>query len=203
MGSSNRHCSISLAVLLVFASLLLNADLGSCGCFKRIFSFGDSITDTGNFAYISRNSPPGPPSVPSYGETYFHRPTGRASDGRLIIDFYGEASHAFMCVPTVRISCACSIWCLMLCQHKRWACRCCRRAFPRRRRGSSRPVPTLPFLALLRPTPRTSCQGTTSVCSAGASTSSWLLSRECSHGLLQEMVRNACKNIRYSQLIIF
>ena len=90
MGSSNRHCSISLAVLLVFASLLLNADLGSCGCFKRIFSFGDSITDTGNFAYISRNSPPGPPSVPPYGETYFHRPTGRCSDGRLVVDFIGK-----------------------------------------------------------------------------------------------------------------
>jgi hypothetical protein len=94
MGSSSRHSSISLAVILVFAVLLLNPDLGSCGCFKRIFSFGDSITDTGNFAYISRNSPPGPPSVPPYGETYFHRPTGRASDGRLIIDFYGEYVHA-------------------------------------------------------------------------------------------------------------
>ncbi|VAI80707.1 unnamed protein product [Triticum turgidum subsp. durum] len=91
MGSSNRHCSISLAVLLVFASLLLNADLGSCGCFKRIFSFGDSIIDTGNFAYTIRNRPPSPPSVLPYGETYFHHPTGRASDGRLIIDFYAQA----------------------------------------------------------------------------------------------------------------
>ncbi|KAM3297615.1 hypothetical protein ACQJBY_039501 [Aegilops geniculata] len=91
MGSSNRHCSISLAVLLVFAFLLLNADLGSCGCFKRIFSFGDSIIDTGNFAYTIRNRPPSPPSVLPYGETYFHHPTGRASDGRLIIDFYAQA----------------------------------------------------------------------------------------------------------------
>ncbi|XP_044961191.1 GDSL esterase/lipase At1g28600-like [Hordeum vulgare subsp. vulgare] len=91
MRSSIRHYSISLAVIFVFAVLLLNADLGSCGCFKRIFSFGDSIIDTGNFAYIVRNRPPGPPSVPPYGETYFHHPTGRASDGRLIIDFYAQA----------------------------------------------------------------------------------------------------------------
>ncbi|VAI80714.1 unnamed protein product [Triticum turgidum subsp. durum] len=85
---------------------------------------------------------------------------------------------------------------------KRWACRCCRRAFPRRRRGSSRPVPTLPFLALLRSTPRTSCQGTTSVCSAGASTSSWLLSRKCSHGLLREMVP-ATKSLLSESLVVF
>ncbi|XP_073361494.1 GDSL esterase/lipase At1g28600-like [Aegilops tauschii subsp. strangulata] len=93
MGSPNRLCSISLAAPFIFAVLLLNADLGSCGCFKRIFTFGDSITDAGNFAYTGRNNKnPGPPSVPPYGETYFHRPTGRAYDGRLIVDFYVRAN---------------------------------------------------------------------------------------------------------------
>ncbi|KAF7104373.1 hypothetical protein CFC21_105271 [Triticum aestivum] len=101
MGSSSRYCSISPAVIFVLAVLLLNPDLGSCGCFKRIFSLGDSITDTGNFAYISRNSPPGPPSVPPYGETYFHRPTGRASDGRLIIDFYAQALGLPLLPPSI------------------------------------------------------------------------------------------------------
>uniref|UniRef100_M8CL76 GDSL esterase/lipase n=1 Tax=Aegilops tauschii TaxID=37682 RepID=M8CL76_AEGTA len=76
MGSSNGHCSISLAVLFVFV-VTGDANLGSCGCFKRIFSFGDSIIDTGNFAYTIRNRPPSPPSVLPYGETYFHHPTGR------------------------------------------------------------------------------------------------------------------------------
>ncbi|KAM3214644.1 hypothetical protein ACQJBY_066896 [Aegilops geniculata] len=92
MGSPNRLCSISLAAPFIFAVLLLNADLVSCGCFKRIFTFGDSITDAGNFAYTGRNNKnPGPPSVLPYGETYFHRPTGRASDGRLIVDFYAQS----------------------------------------------------------------------------------------------------------------
>uniref|UniRef100_A0A453T3T7 GDSL esterase/lipase n=1 Tax=Aegilops tauschii subsp. strangulata TaxID=200361 RepID=A0A453T3T7_AEGTS len=85
---------------------------------------------------------------------------------------------------------------------KRWACRCCRLALPRRRRGSSRPVPTLPCLALLRSTPSTSCQGITSICRAGASTISSLLSRECSHGLLREMVP-ATKSLLSESLVVF
>ncbi|KAK9091499.1 hypothetical protein Sjap_024676 [Stephania japonica] len=50
-----------------------------------IFAFGDSLSDTGNaiqafpFYASSENSP--------YGSTFFHAPTGRFSDGRLIIDF--------------------------------------------------------------------------------------------------------------------
>ncbi|XP_044959208.1 GDSL esterase/lipase At1g28600-like isoform X1 [Hordeum vulgare subsp. vulgare] len=75
---------ISMALLFVFGVMLLNADVGSCGCFKRIFAFGDSIIDTGNFRTGSMWMPP-------YGGTYFHHPTGRCSDGRLIIDFYAQA----------------------------------------------------------------------------------------------------------------
>ncbi|KAL5989587.1 hypothetical protein ACLOJK_010480 [Asimina triloba] len=58
--------------------------------YSAIFSFGNSLADTGNyllagptkFSYIA--------SLP-YGETYFHFPTGRACDGRLIVDFIGCA----------------------------------------------------------------------------------------------------------------
>ncbi|CAB4306597.1 unnamed protein product [Prunus armeniaca] len=56
------------------------------GCFNSVISFGDSLTDTGNLYNSSPNR-----SLhyfqPPYGETYFHHPTGRCSDGRLIIDF--------------------------------------------------------------------------------------------------------------------
>ncbi|XP_058109005.1 GDSL esterase/lipase At1g09390-like [Magnolia sinica] len=50
-----------------------------------IFVFGDSLSDTGNlmaafpFLADAENSP--------YGSTFFHGPSGRYSDGRLIIDF--------------------------------------------------------------------------------------------------------------------
>ncbi|KAK2375545.1 GDSL esterase/lipase [Trifolium repens] len=55
--------------------------------YESIFNFGDSISDTGNEASLhppmSSNSP--------YGSTYFKHPSGRLSNGRLIIDFIAEA----------------------------------------------------------------------------------------------------------------
>lgn len=52
--------------------------------FEAIFNFGDSNSDTGGFwaAFPAQSGP--------FGMTYFNRPTGRASDGRLIIDFLGN-----------------------------------------------------------------------------------------------------------------
>ncbi|PHT48400.1 hypothetical protein CQW23_12608 [Capsicum baccatum] len=55
----------------------------SCA-FEAIFNFGDSNTDTGGFyaAFPSQGSP--------YGMTHFKKPTGRATDGRVIIDFLAQ-----------------------------------------------------------------------------------------------------------------
>ncbi|KAL2336119.1 hypothetical protein Fmac_010565 [Flemingia macrophylla] len=49
--------------------------------FEAIFNFGDSNSDTGGFN-TAFPAQPGP-----YGMTYFRKPVGRASDGRLIVDF--------------------------------------------------------------------------------------------------------------------
>ncbi|KAL6629328.1 hypothetical protein ACP70R_029093 [Stipagrostis hirtigluma subsp. patula] len=57
-------------------------------CYSRLFAFGDSITDTGNHIYYS--TAPGAAARRPYGETFFRRPTGRWSDGRLIVDFIVE-----------------------------------------------------------------------------------------------------------------
>ncbi|RRT36775.1 hypothetical protein B296_00046529 [Ensete ventricosum] len=83
------NASLRLITLLLF---LLPAVLGSAttGCYSSIFSFGDSLADTGNLLHnlgrdgIRIGRPP-------YGMTYFHRPTGRFSDGRLIVDFIAQA----------------------------------------------------------------------------------------------------------------
>ncbi|XP_050251234.1 esterase-like isoform X17 [Quercus robur] len=70
-------------MLLLFASTL-NPVLGLKNCnFPAIFNFGDSNSDTGGLsASLITVTPP-------YGETYFHKPAGRESDGRLMIDFMG------------------------------------------------------------------------------------------------------------------
>lgn len=53
--------------------------------FEAIFNFGDSNSDTGGFwaAFPAQSGP--------FGMTYFKRPAGRASDGRLIVDFLAQA----------------------------------------------------------------------------------------------------------------
>ncbi|KAL5544005.1 hypothetical protein UlMin_007789 [Ulmus minor] len=59
--------------------------------FKKIFAFGDSFTDTGNTRSQSGPNGFGHVSDPPYGITFFHRPTNRYSDGRLVIDFVAQS----------------------------------------------------------------------------------------------------------------
>ncbi|XP_077210201.1 GDSL esterase/lipase At4g01130-like isoform X2 [Tasmannia lanceolata] len=60
----------------------MNGLPGEAKCdIKAIFNFGDSNSDTGGFVAAF------PPQSSPYGMTYFHRPAGRASDGRDAIDF--------------------------------------------------------------------------------------------------------------------
>ncbi|GJN20499.1 hypothetical protein PR202_gb07884 [Eleusine coracana subsp. coracana] len=57
--------------------------------YSRIFGFGNSLTDTGN-SDIYPLTAGGVSTRPPYGQTYFGHPSGRASDGRIIIDFLGN-----------------------------------------------------------------------------------------------------------------
>lgn len=59
--------------------------------FNKIYAFGDSFTDTGNTHTAIGPSGFGHVSNPPYGITYFHRPTNRYSDGRLVIDFVAQS----------------------------------------------------------------------------------------------------------------
>lgn len=77
-------------VTLLFILLLVKIPLPTtAGCYTSIFSFGDSLTDTGNFITTDSHNPIC--NFP-YGETFFHHPNGRASDGRLIVDFIAEGA---------------------------------------------------------------------------------------------------------------
>ncbi|KAF8404089.1 hypothetical protein HHK36_008969 [Tetracentron sinense] len=74
-------CYMSFSLILI-----LNPAFASHNCdFPAIFNLGDSNSDTGGLS--AAFSPPTPP----YGETFFHMPVGRFSDGRLTIDFIAES----------------------------------------------------------------------------------------------------------------
>ncbi|KAL5226928.1 hypothetical protein ABZP36_015193 [Zizania latifolia] len=83
-----RHKDLCLQTLLLLWSFSCSIELD----YTSIFSFGDSYTDTGNFVIISGPTTPElAMTKPPYGMTFFGHPTGRISDGRLIIDFIAEA----------------------------------------------------------------------------------------------------------------
>eukprot|EP00253_Pinus_taeda_P001946 PITA_01946 len=68
-------------------------------CYSAIYSFGDSLADTGNLlASTTAGSKPPFGNLP-YGKTYFHKPTGRFSDGRLIVDYIAQASGIPLLAP--------------------------------------------------------------------------------------------------------
>ncbi|KAI3741666.1 hypothetical protein L1987_59340 [Smallanthus sonchifolius] len=79
--------------ILTLLMLLLTCTLHANGCYTSIISFGDSLADTGNLKQLSSKSNSQLPHFmfPPYGETFFHKPTGRCSNGRLIIDFIAES----------------------------------------------------------------------------------------------------------------
>lgn len=82
--------ALSLLVFLLFVSLAHAAE--PCPI-NSIYQFGDSISDTGN---LIRNGPIGANSHAAnfpYGQTYFHRATGRCSNGQLMIDYLARKLH--------------------------------------------------------------------------------------------------------------
>ncbi|KAK6153956.1 hypothetical protein DH2020_013595 [Rehmannia glutinosa] len=89
MAISNISFTIFTFIFILLSSS--HASSSPLSPFKKIYAFGDSYTDTGNtktstgptaFNYVS-NHP--------YGVTFFHHPTNRYSDGRIVIDFVAEA----------------------------------------------------------------------------------------------------------------
>ncbi|KAI3498702.1 hypothetical protein L1887_34481 [Cichorium endivia] len=76
-----------------FLMFLLSCNVYANACYPSIISFGDSLADTGNVKEMASKSNVHAPHFlfPPYGETFFNKPTGRCSNGRLIIDFVAES----------------------------------------------------------------------------------------------------------------
>ncbi|KAL4586977.1 hypothetical protein LXL04_011625 [Taraxacum kok-saghyz] len=71
-----------LFLLVLLATQLVNVTISKSLCdFPAVFNFGDSNSDTGGLSAAFGQAPP------PNGETFFHGPAGRYSDGRLVIDF--------------------------------------------------------------------------------------------------------------------
>ncbi|XP_020680858.1 GDSL esterase/lipase At3g26430 [Dendrobium catenatum] len=76
---------VLLPVLLLMASSAATESLRKPCEFPAIFNFGDSNSDTGGLSAAFG------PAPPPNGETFFGQPSGRYSDGRLIVDFIAES----------------------------------------------------------------------------------------------------------------
>ncbi|CAB4276210.1 unnamed protein product [Prunus armeniaca] len=94
MGWSFQAYLMNLILILILIPVIIIPLV--LGCYNSIIAFGDSLTDTGNL-YNSYPNKSLNFFHPPYGETYFHHPTGRCSDGRLVIDFIAE----FLGLPLV------------------------------------------------------------------------------------------------------
>ncbi|KAJ0493527.1 putative alpha-L-fucosidase [Helianthus annuus] len=78
-------CKLVVGVTLLLLLLPISTFCLPAECnFPALFNFGDSNSDTGALSALFGQLPP-----PS-GQTFFHSPAGRNSDGRLLIDFIAE-----------------------------------------------------------------------------------------------------------------
>ncbi|PQQ06176.1 GDSL esterase/lipase [Prunus yedoensis var. nudiflora] len=81
-----KACDLQKLLLAGMAMVATLSCLSHSKCeFAAIFNFGDSNSDTGGFwsAFPAQSGP--------NGMTYFKRPVGRATDGRLMLDFLAQA----------------------------------------------------------------------------------------------------------------
>ncbi|XP_030523859.1 GDSL esterase/lipase 1-like [Rhodamnia argentea] len=67
-----------------------------------LFIFGDSLNDAGTNNYINTTES-FRANFPPYGETFFHYPTGRFSDGRLMVDFIAEYANLPLIPPYLQM----------------------------------------------------------------------------------------------------
>ncbi|KAK3159716.1 hypothetical protein QOZ80_1BG0050180 [Eleusine coracana subsp. coracana] len=84
-----RCRGLLLAVCCALVALVVSPRAAVAREYVAIFNFGDSLADAGNLCvdgipdYLVTARPP-------YGQTYFGYPTGRVSDGRVVIDFIAQ-----------------------------------------------------------------------------------------------------------------
>ncbi|GAB2240871.1 hypothetical protein Droror1_Dr00021389 [Drosera rotundifolia] len=92
--ATSSHSPLITTVVVATIAILITPSTATATTpppFTRIFAFGDSFTDTGNTRSATGPSGFNYVSNPPYGMTFFHHPTNRYSDGRLVIDFVASS----------------------------------------------------------------------------------------------------------------
>lgn len=80
-----------MTTLLVLILLFISTEAAATG----LFIFGDSTVDAGNNNYIE-TIPENRANYEPYAQNgFFQEPTGRFSDGRIIVDFIGEMTNHY------------------------------------------------------------------------------------------------------------
>ncbi|KAJ4959932.1 hypothetical protein NE237_019842 [Protea cynaroides] len=96
MASSQTSLLIfSFLLILTTLSLLVlpsSATFNSCSP-NSIYQLGDSISDTGNLIRESKSAPASAFAHLPYGISFFRQPTGRCSNGLLMIDYLALSLH--------------------------------------------------------------------------------------------------------------
>lgn len=88
-------CILHILTLVLFICICSPLSESIHFNFPAVFNFGDSNSDTGELIASGIES-----INPPYGQSYFHKPSGRYCDGRLIIDFLSNffLSHQVICL---------------------------------------------------------------------------------------------------------
>ncbi|CAO2161627.1 unnamed protein product [Urochloa humidicola] len=109
---SRRLPYAALLLLVVLASPGPAVSAGSHRRYDAIFSFGDSFADTGNKPIaFALYSVPVTVMRPPYGETFFGHPTGRTTDGRVILDLIAQALGLPLVPPSLAHNGSSSFFC--------------------------------------------------------------------------------------------
>ncbi|KAF5196250.1 GDSL esterase/lipase [Thalictrum thalictroides] len=90
-SSSSSMVSVFLLFFILSPSSIVSAAVDHRVCpFQSLYNFGDSISDVGNLIRLPTGARTSAARLP-YGETTFHIPTGRSSNGLLMIDYIAMA----------------------------------------------------------------------------------------------------------------
>ena len=92
MNPSNRTLAFLGVVVLIIFSCIFAVGFGFALESRELvvpalFVFGDLAVDAGTNNYIPNSR--ARMDFPPYGRTFFHRPTGRFTDGRTVFEFIG------------------------------------------------------------------------------------------------------------------